>query len=60
MLKIGAILLVVVGVVLLLGLIYVSFKMLRQTQQQQREQGSTKNYQLHPKLKEALEQNKKK
>ena len=55
MLKIGAILLVVVGVVLLLGLIYVSFKMLRQTQQQQLEQGSRKNYQLHPKLKEELE-----
>ncbi len=59
MLKIGAILVVVVGIVLLLGLIYVSFKMLRQTQQQQREQGSTKNYQLHPKLKQELEKNKK-
>ena len=59
MLKIGAILVVVVGIVLLLGLVYVSFKMLRQTQQQQREQGSTKNYQLHPKLKQELEKNKK-
>ena len=51
MLKIGAILLVLVGVVLVLGLIYMSFKMLRQTQQTQREQGTRKEYQLHPKLK---------
>ena len=56
MLKIGAILLVLVGVVLVLGLIYMSFKMLRQTQQTQREQGTRKEYQLHPKLKEELKQ----
>lgn len=60
MLKIGAILLVVIGIILLLGLIYVSFKMLRQTQHQQREQGVNKDYQLHPKLQQELEKNKKK
>lgn len=60
MLKVGAILLVVVGILLLLGLIYVSFKMLRQTQQQQREQGSTTDYQLHPKLQQQDDKNKKK
>ena len=60
MLKVGAILLVVVGAILILGLIYISFKMLRQTQQQQREQDVKKDYQLHPKLQEDLEKNNKK
>ncbi|WP_164709127.1 hypothetical protein [Acinetobacter sp. B51(2017)] len=60
MLKVGAILLVIVGAILVLGLIYISFKMLRQTQQQQREQGVKKDYQLHPKLQEDLDKNNKK
>lgn len=50
MLKVGAIVLVVVGLILLFGLIYISFKMLRQTQQQQRDVGSSKQYKIHPKL----------
>ena len=50
MLKVGAIVLVVVGLILLFGLIYISFKMLRQTQQQQRDVGNSKQYKIHPKL----------
>ena len=59
MLKIGAILMVVIGLIVVLGLIYMSFKILRQTQQQQREQGSSKAYQLHPKLKAEQDKNNK-
>ena len=55
MLKIGLFILVVACLALLLGLLYISFKMLRETQQKQKEQNRTAakpEYQLHPKLKQ--------
>lgn len=55
MLKIGLIILVIACLALLLGLLYISFKMLRETQQKQIEANKTAakpEYQLHPKLKQ--------
>ena len=55
MLKIGLIILVIACLAMLLGLLYISFKMLRETQQKQKEESKTAEkhqYQLHPKLKQ--------
>ncbi|MHA3891313.1 hypothetical protein [Acinetobacter sp. GXMZU3951] len=55
MLKIGLIILVIACLALLLGLLYISFKMLRETQQKQKEASKTAakpQYELHPKLKQ--------
>lgn len=55
MLKIGLFILLIASLALLLGLLYISFKMLRETQQKQREESKTvpkPEYELHPKLKQ--------
>jgi flagellar basal body-associated protein FliL len=55
LLKIGLIILVIACLALLLGLLYISFKMLRETQQKQKEENKTAakpEYKLHPKLKQ--------
>jgi flagellar basal body-associated protein FliL len=55
LLKIGLIILVIACLALLLGLLYISFKMLRETQQKQKEENITApkpEYTLHPKLKQ--------
>lgn len=60
MLKVGLIILVIVCFVMLLGLLYVSFKMLRETQKKETllKGTSEKQYQLHPKLKAELDEKK--
>ncbi|WP_228151386.1 MULTISPECIES: hypothetical protein [Acinetobacter] len=55
LLKIGLIILVIACLAMLLGLLYISFKMLRETQQKQKEENKTApkpEYTLHPKLKQ--------
>ncbi|EOR10546.1 hypothetical protein [Acinetobacter tandoii] len=55
MLKIGLFILVLACLVMLLGLLYISFKMLKETQQKQKEESKIAKkpqYQLHPKLKQ--------
>lgn len=55
MLKIGLFILVLACLVMLLGLLYISFKMLKETQQKQKEESKIAEkpqYQLHPKLKQ--------
>ena len=54
MLKVGLIILAIVCLIVLLGLLYVSFKMLRQTQKEEamENRNKRKEYELHPKLKE--------
>jgi len=52
LLKIGLFILIVACLALLLGLLYISFKMLRETQQKQNRTAAKPEYQLHPKLKQ--------
>ena len=50
----GLFILVLACLVMLLGLLYISFKMLKETQQKQKEESKTApkpEYELHPKLK---------
>ena len=55
--KIALVVMVIVAIAVLLGLLYVSFKMLRKAQAEEAQQGkiTPKQYQLHPKLKQELE-----
>lgn len=55
--KIALVVMVIVAIAVLLGLLYVSFKMLRKAQAEEVQQGkaTSKQYQLHPKLKQELE-----
>jgi len=53
LLKIGLIILVIACLAMLLGLLYISFKMLRETQQKEENKTAPKpEYTLHPKLKQ--------
>ena len=55
LLKIGLFILLIASLALLLGLLYISFKMLRETQQKQRKESKNApkpEYELHPKLKQ--------
>ncbi|WP_373685027.1 hypothetical protein [Acinetobacter sp. YH12158] len=62
MLKVALILGVVVAVAVLLGLLYVSFKMLRNVQIEEAKDAklNPKQYQLHPKLQQELDKQKQK
>lgn len=57
MLKVGLIVLVLLCFAMLIGLLYVSFKMLRETQKKEslEKKDQRLQYQLHPKLKAELD-----
>jgi hypothetical protein len=57
LLKVALIALVIICFALLLGLLYISFKILRKTQKEEALElkNSVKNYELHPKLKNKSE-----
>ncbi len=61
LLKVGLIILVIACLAMLLGLLYVSFKILRETQKKEAllKKDQTTQYQIHPKLKAELDAKKK-